>query len=522
MLSDDLLYLSVSELGAMIRSREISPVELTDSYLGRLQSLGPKLGSVATLTDDLARKQARQAEKEIMAGKYRGPVHGIPYGAKDLLATRGIPTTWGATPYRSQVFDYDATVVRRLADVGAILVAKLAMVELAGGMGYNRADACWTGACRTPWNLNYWSGGSSSGPGAATAAALVGFSIGSETSGSIVTPASFCGISGLRPTYGRVSRHGAMALCWTLDKLGPMCRSARDCGLVFKAIAGLDPEDATSVNLRFDFPPSDKPVRRRRVGVIKGSADKVQPEVKKNFEQSVDVFKRFAEVDEGVEFPDFPGQVVGIIVNAEGGAAFRELIESGKLSQLANAQGRVGGYTAMLTPAVDYVQAMRLRGPMRRAFAKLFEKYDALLAPSRATVSYPVDVEFEKAYPGLGGGPAVIPVTNAVGIPAISIPNGLGIASLPTGLQIIGGPFAEETILSLAMEYQSRTDFHKKKPAFSEEKPPRQPEEKPAKQSSVISHQSSATGHQSSVTGSRWEAAGMFAGPAASLLELHL
>ncbi|HEY3129355.1 MAG TPA: amidase [Acidobacteriota bacterium] len=510
MLSEGLLYLSVSELGAMIRSRKISPVELTESYLERLRSLGPKLGALATLTDDLARKQARQAEKEIMSGKYRGPLHGIPYGAKDLLATRAIPTTWGATPYRDQVFDYDATVVRRLADAGAILAAKLAMVELAGGMGYNRADACWTGTCRTPWNLNYWSGGSSSGPGAATAAALVGFSIGSETSGSIVTPASFCGISGLRPTYGRVSRHGAMALCWTLDKLGPMCRSARDCGLVLKAIAGRDPDDGTATDAAFSFPPLGKPSRRWRVGVIKGSADKVQPEVKRNFEHSVGVFRQFAEVDEAVEFPDFPGQVVGIIVNAEGGAAFRELIESGKLSQLANGQGRVGGYTAMLTPAVDYVQAMRLRAPMRRAFAKLFEKYDALLAPSRTTVSYPVDVEFEKAYPGISGGPPVIPVTNAVGIPAISIPNGLGIASLPTGLQIIGGSFAEETILSLAVEYQARTDFHKKKPAFSEEKPAKQ-----EKQSSVISH-------QSSLIGSKWEAAEMFTGTADSLIELHL
>jgi len=467
---EDVLYLPVSELGPMIRARRISPLELTRSYLERLQSLGPKLGAVATLTSELALQQAEKAEKEIMQGRYRGPLHGIPYGAKDLLAARNYPTTWGATPYKSQVFDYDAAVVRRLADAGAILVAKLAMVELAGGLGYNRADASWTGTCRTPWNLNFWSGGSSSGPGAATAAALVGFSIGSETSGSIITPSAFCAVSGLRPTYGRVSRHGAMALCWTLDKLGPMCRSAQDCGLVLRAIAGPDGDDPTTADLSFHFPRPATTRRRLRLGVIKGTSDKAQPEVKKNFEESVNLFKKIAQVDDEVTFPDFPPQVVGIIVDSEGAAAFRDLIESGKVSQLANLQGRVGGYTAMLTPAVDYLQAMRLRAPMRKAFSKLFEKYDALLAPSRATVAYPVDLEFEKAYPGVGGGPPVIPATNAVGIPAISIPNGFGRGGLPTGIQIIGKSFDEATILELAVAYQSQTGFHRKKPGFSEEK----------------------------------------------------
>lgn len=466
MLGEEILYLPVARLATLIRSREVSPVELTQSYLDRLESLGPRLGAVATITDELALRQARQAERDILAGKYRGRLHGIPYGAKDLLATRGIATTWGAAPYRNQVFDYDATVISRLQEAGAILVAKLAMVELAGGMGYNRADACWTGTCRTPWNLNYWSGGSSSGPAAATAAGLVGFSIGSETSGSIITPAAFSGVSGLRPTYGRVSRHGAMALSWTLDKLGPMCRSAEDCGLVLGAIAGRDPRDHSSVDLLFDFPAA-KPLRRRlRVGIIKGTTEKAQPEVKKNFDESVRIFRTIADIDDEVEFPDFPGQVVGIIVDAEGASAFRDLIESGRVSELANRQGQRGGYTAMLTPAVDYIQAMRLRLPMRKAFDSLFDRYDALLAPARATVSYPVDREFEKAYPGLGGGPPVIPITNAVGIPAIAIPNGWGIESLPTSLQIIGAAFAENTILSLAMAFQKKTDFHRRRPSL--------------------------------------------------------
>src|SRR5205823_661195 len=202
--------------------------------------------------------QARAADREIKAGRYRGPLHGVPYGVKDLLATKGIPTTWGAEPYRERVFDYDATVVKKLREAGAVLVAKLAMVELAGGFGYNNADASFTGPGRTPWNMNYWSGGSSSGPGAATAAGLVAFAIGSETSGSIITPSAYCGVSGLRPTYGRVSRFGAMALSWTLDKLGPMCRTADDCGLVLASIAGHDARDPASADKPFAYEVAEK------------------------------------------------------------------------------------------------------------------------------------------------------------------------------------------------------------------------------------------------------------------------
>src|SRR5919205_577684 len=249
MISVETLYAPVSELSAQIRARKLSPVELTEAYLQRLETVGKRLNAVAYVMRETALGEAREAESEIKRGRYRGPLHGIPCGVKDLCATREAPTTWGATPYKDQRFDYDATVVTRLREAGAILVAKLAMIELAGGMGYNQADASWTGACRTPWNTNFWSGGSSSGPGAATASACVAFSIGSETSGPIITPSAFCGVSGLRPTYGAVSRHGAMALCWTLDKLGPMCRSAKDCGLVFQAISGHDPLDPTSVDI---------------------------------------------------------------------------------------------------------------------------------------------------------------------------------------------------------------------------------------------------------------------------------
>ena len=465
-ITEEMLYSSVRELSEMIRARRITSVALTESYLDRLNRLGRRLGAVATITRELALKEAREADREIRAGRWRGPLHGVPYGVKDLAATRGIPTTWGAEPYKDQLLDYDATVIKKLREAGAVLVAKLAMVELAGGFGYNNADASFTGPGRTPWNLEYWSGGSSSGPGAATAAALVPFSIGSETSGSIITPSAFCGVSGLRPTYGRVSRHGAMALSWTLDKLGPMCRTADDCGLVLAAIAGRDPLDPTSIARQFVYPePAGRGRKKFRLGVIKGSFDRVQPEVKKNFEESIKVLRRFADVDDSVEFPDMPfGPVVSTIVGAEGASAFRDLLESGRASLLRQANDRWGGYASSMILAIDYLQAMRIRAPMKRELDKLYSKYDALVAPSRATVSYPIALDFDKAYPGVGGGPAVIPAGNIAGQPAISIPNGFGANNLPTGIQLTGRVWSEARLVTLASLYQRETDWHRRRP----------------------------------------------------------
>ncbi|MFN2456135.1 MAG: amidase [Pyrinomonadaceae bacterium] len=466
MLPENIFFSTVAELAAQVRARRISPVELTEGYLDRLEKYGARLGAVATVMRESALAEARVAEKEIRAGRYRGALHGIPYGAKDLLATRNAKTTWGATPYKDQQFAEDATVIKKLRDAGAILVAKLAMVELAGGLGYNQADASLTGACRTPWNTDFWSGGSSSGPGASVAAGLVGFAIGSETSGSIITPAAFCGVTGLRPTYGAVSRHGAMALCWTLDKLGPMCRSAEDCGLVFNAIAGKDPLDRTSRERAYHGPISptaNRPVQR--IGVIKDSYEKAQPEVRENFLRSLEVLKRFATIEMNVKLPDFPyGAAVGTIVDAEGASAFRELIESGRVRELASPEGRIGGYSASLVTAVDYLHAMRLRAPMRRAWAQLFSKYTLLVAPSRATVSYPVNKTFDKAYPNLGATTSPIGAANLVGVPAISVPNGFGENNLPTGLQLVGAAWSEDILLDFASRYQQATDWHKQHP----------------------------------------------------------
>jgi aspartyl-tRNA(Asn)/glutamyl-tRNA(Gln) amidotransferase subunit A len=469
-ITEDVLYSSVRELATRIRKKEISPVALTEAYLERLEKIGPKLGAVVTVTRDLALQEAKAAEREIQSGKYRGPLHGIPYGVKDLLATKGIPTTWGAEPFKDQVFDYDATVVTRLREAGAVLVAKLAMVELAGGFGYGHADASFTGPGRTPWNTDYWSGGSSSGPAAATAAALVAFAIGSETSGSIITPSTFCGLSGLRPTYGRISRHGAMALCWTLDKLGPMCRSADDCGLVLAAIAGADPLDPTSSERPFSYggPEPPRGDKKWRIGVLKGAAGRAQPEVKKNFEKSLEVLGQFADLVEDVELPGMPfGEVVSLIVKAEGASAFRDLIDSGKASDLRALNDRWGGYAASMVLAVDYLQAMRIRGPMKKAMEELYGKYDAVVAPSLATVAYPADTDFNKAYPGVGGGPPLIQAGNAVGQPALTVPNGFGLKDLPTGIQFTGRAWSEARLVQIAHAYQQATDWHKKRPPLA-------------------------------------------------------
>ncbi|HYN86154.1 MAG TPA: amidase [Pyrinomonadaceae bacterium] len=465
MLPDEIFFHNIDELAALIRRREVSPVELAEGCLRRLEEHGARLGAVATLMRDAALRDARAAEGEIRRGRYRGTLHGVPYGVKDLLATREAPTTWGAQPFREQRFDFDATVVRKLRDAGAVLVAKLAMIELAGGLGYNRADASWTGPCRTPWNTDFWSGGSSSGPGAAVAAGLVPFAIGSETSGSIITPAAFCGVTGFRPTYGAVSRHGAMARCWTLDKLGPMCRTARDCETVFAAVAGKDAADASSRDFDFGFKSRRKRARRRGpIAVMKDSYAGAQPEVRDNFLRSVEVLKRFAPVEMDVALPDFPyGPCVGTIVDAEGGAAFRDLIESGRAKELANAEDRTGGYSALFVTAADYLHAMRLRAPMRRAWGEFFKKYSFLVAPSRSTVAYPVDKNFADAYPGVTAS-SPIGASNLVGAPGVSVPNGFGRHNLPTGLQIVGPPWADRDALALAADYQSATDWHAKRP----------------------------------------------------------
>jgi len=463
-----ILFTPIRDLAVRIRKKEISPVALAELSLTRLEQIGAKTHAVVRVLRDRALMEARQAERDIAAGHYKGMLHGVPYGVKDLLATRGTPTTWGAAPYKDQTFDRDATVVERLGAAGAVLVAKLSMVELAGGLGYDRADAAFNGPGLNPWNTAYWSGGSSSGPGAAVASGCVCFAIGSETSGSILTPAAFCGVTGLRPTYGLVSRHGAMALAWTLDKLGPMGRSADDCAIVLAAIAGADPLDESSLKHGFDYGEHAPHGRRPRLAVPKGVVEKVQPEVRKNFEDALGVLKATCDITRDVAWPDFPwGPAVSTIVGAEGATAFHELIESGRASELTCPADRIGGYSRLMIPAVDYLQAMRARRPMKRAVAQLFEGFDAVVAPTRASVAYPADIGFGDAYPGVSGGPPLIAAGNLCGLPALAVPNGLGEKGLPTSLSFMAPALNERALIELGKAYQAKTDWHTRRPPLA-------------------------------------------------------
>jgi len=457
---EDVAFADATELAALLKRKAVSSVELTQLYLARLEKHGPSYGALVTLMPERALREAKRADRERARGAIRSPLHGVPYGVKDLLATVGAPTSWGAAPFRKQYFDFDATVVRKLTDAGAVLLAKLSMVELAGGFGYDDADASFTGPGRTPWNRDFWSGGSSSGPGAAVSAGLVGFAIGSETDGSIVTPAAFCGVTGLRPTYGRVSRHGAMALSWTMDKLGPLTRSARDAETVLRVMAGTDPQDPTTVERPY---PAGR--RRPRIAVLKDARKGAMPAVRANFDRSIGVLREFTDIVTDVAIPRLPwGATANAIINAECAAAFQDLIESGRSRELQSVDDRIGGYAQLAVSALDYINALRQRTLMMRAMHETFGQFDGVAWPTRETVSYPVGMPFGKAYTKFGGGASLTNQANLVGWPAIAIPNGFGDHHLPTSLSLMGAPFAEMAVTRIAARYQRLTDFHKRRP----------------------------------------------------------
>jgi aspartyl-tRNA(Asn)/glutamyl-tRNA(Gln) amidotransferase subunit A len=460
------VFTSIRDLGEGVRSGALSPVDLTALFLERLETYGPRYNAVVTVTRDRAMAQAQRAEAEIADGHYRGPLHGIPYGAKDLLATSGgIPTTWGAAPFRQQTFDYDATVIQKLEAAGAILVGKLAMVELAGGMGYFQPHASFTGPCRNPWNPDTWTGGSSSGSGAAVSAGLVPFAIGSETFGSILGPANHCGVAGLRPTYGRVSRFGAMALCWTLDKLGPLCLTADDCGLVLDAIAGPDPDDPTASQQPYAY--DAEPVGRLfKLGVPPGITDGVDEHVRRHFEQALDTLSQVATIDM-VTLPELPYEAITrTILLAEAASAFEDFVDRGHAAELTAPEDRYGSYARTAILATDYLRALRLRGRIAKAIDALFDGsngFDALLGPSRYTPATGIEENFRGALHG--NVPDILgAIGNGVGLPAISVPNGFTLEGLPTGIQFMGRAYGENTVLAIARTYQRLTDWHERHP----------------------------------------------------------
>jgi aspartyl-tRNA(Asn)/glutamyl-tRNA(Gln) amidotransferase subunit A len=460
----DLAFHTIAELGRLLRDRKVTAVALAEYFLDRLERLGPNYNAVVTVLRNPALAEARERDAELARGKDRGPLHGIPCGVKDLLAVAGAPTSWGAQPYRDQLLQGDATVVRRLRDAGAVLCAKLAMVELAGGMGYNQAFASFTGPGRTPWDPSRWSGGSSSGSGAAVGAGLVPFAIGSETWGSIQFPAAFCGVTGLRPTYGRVSRHGAMALSWTMDKLGPLARTADDCGLVLAAIAGPDPADPSTLAGRFDHPVRDRR-RRFRIGVLRDSSEKTQPEVRRNFEEALSVLRQFCEVRDDLELPDYPYEAMAsIVIDAECASAFEPLFQGGRITELTAPEDRIGGYSGQVLLAKDYLRALRLRRPASLALDRLLGTVDAIAAPTLPTVAWPIDAPFDKVYPDYPGGTSIGGPANLSGVPGLFLPNGVGEAGLPTSLQLTGRALREATLLAIGARYQSLTAHHRRRP----------------------------------------------------------
>ena len=457
------IFMPIRELGELVRTREVSPVELVETFLGRLEEIGPRYNAVVTVTGERAVDQARHAETEIANGNYKGPLHGIPYGAKDLLATSGgIPTTWGAAPFREQVLDYDAAVIRRLEEAGAPLAAKLAMVEIAGGMGYRQPNASFTGPGITPWGQGAWSGGSSSGSGAAVAAGLVPFAIGSETWGSILSPANNCGLAGLRPTYGRVSRHGAMVLSWTLDKLGPLCLTADDCGIVLEAIAGEDGDDPSTSDRPYRYDIYASSGRRFKLAVLKNGTEGAQAEVTANFERALSALEDVADIEE-IEFPDMPYEAVTrTILNAESASIFEDFIESGEVAGLTAPECH-HPHARLMIPAQDYIRALRIRGKVARIAEEALAGYDAVVGPTRAVTATPIDQDFRGVVAGTARD-TLGAVGNSAGLPAISVPSGFSDEGLPTGIQFMGRAYDENRILAVARGYQSLTDWHTRHP----------------------------------------------------------
>lgn len=435
----DLAFYSIKELASLIQQHKITSVELTRFFLNRLKAYGDTLEAVVNLTEDRALQQARQMDRELANGNYRGPLHGIPYGLKDLFAVKGYPTTWGATPYKNQEINKTATVAKKLDTAGAVLVAKTTLGALAYG------DVWFGGKTRNPWNLEQGSSGSSAGSAAATSAGLLPFAIGTETLGSIISPSNRTGTTGLRPTFGRVSRHGAMALSWSMDKVGPITRNVDDAAIVFNAIYGPDGHDQSVVDLPFNYHPKVN-LGQLKIGYLKSAFDQ---DYYNKHRDSLTLAKL-----EGlgadlipIELPNYPTRALRFILTAEGAAAFDELTLTNKDDEMVR-QGKNAWpnlfRSARFIPAVEYIQANRARNV-------LIEKMDSLMQQ--------VDVYVSPTY----GGNNLL-VTNLTGHPSVVLPNGFTEEGTPTSITFIGKLFDEGTLLGVARQYQETTEFHKQHP----------------------------------------------------------
>lgn len=444
---EDVAFWPVTSLSELVRTRRVTSVELTEMYLARARRYNPKLKCFVTITNDLALREARQADQEIAAGKYRGPLHGIPYGIKDLFAVKGYPTTWGAAPFKNRIIDVDATVVTRLRDAGAVLIGKLATGELA-------LDDIWfAGQTMNPWDTSMGSQGSSAGPGSATAGGLVGFSIGTETLGSILAPSAICGVTGLRPTFGRVSRYGAMALSWSMDKTGPMCRSVEDCALVLNAIQGADNLDLATVDVPFNWD-ATVDVRKLRVAYLKAAFENTRqtPQVEANDRAALDKIRSLGIELAEFKLPENPKLDPSAILNAEGIVALHDPVDKHP-DQLARPDRIVGQNAYRLYPAADYVNANRARMLLMHEMDKLMAKIDVYLLPYDYADYTPNPVADRSTG-----------ITNLTGHPSVTLPHGFDEKGHPTGLTFIGKLFGEAQMLALAKAYQDSTGWHLKHP----------------------------------------------------------
>lgn len=437
----EIAFLPIYKLSRLIRDGKITSMELTRIYLDRIKSFGDTLEAVISVTEEVALEQAAKADEELASGVYRGYLHGIPYGIKDLFSYPGYPTTWGAFPYKDQELDATATVIEKLAEAGAVMVAKLTSGALA------RGDVWFGGKTRNPWDLEQGASGSSAGSGSAASAGLVGFAIGTETLGSIISPSSRCGVTGMRPTYGAVSRYGCMALSWTMDKAGPICRHSIDCAIVLQAIKGEDARDRTTRAFSFKFiPPAD--FSGYKIGFLKEDFDNDSSDVSSNKERTLETFRSLGAELEEVELPDgIPYQAFDVILRAEAGAFFDELVSSHEDRTMVEQSPRSRANSlrqSRFIPAVEYLQANRHRKRLIEEFHEVIKDYDFIIAPtfrSRQSI-----------------------ITNLTGHPAISIPDGFDEEGHPTSIVLIGNLFDDGKILEAAALFQSATDFHESHP----------------------------------------------------------
>lgn len=454
----DLAFAPTTTLVRMLGEKSVTSIQLTKLFLSRLERFGPGLNAIAEITEDVALEQATLADSLLAAGQAPSPLTGIPYGAKDLLATAGIPTRWGSPAHASQVFDEDATVISKLREAGAVLVAKLAMVEMAGGGGYDTPKASLHGPGRNPWDRKRWAGGSSSGSAAAVAAGLLPFALGSETWGSIVTPAAFCGVTGLRPTHGLVSRHGAMELSWQMDKVGPLARTARDCRLILDTISGPDPLDPTTATAG----PAPRTRAIRTLGILP-LAPGVDPTVAAEFAAALETLVSAGYKTIDVSFPEHSyADVASTILNGDIAAVHEDFIRSPeRLKLLRDPNQRRGLREALRGNASDYASALRQREEIRRDINGLFDHVDALVSPALSIEAPLLTGSIHKAFEGAGGYSVL---GSLCSLPEIVLPIGSGPNDLPIGLSLIGPAFGDTAIARVGQAFQRHTAWHGRRP----------------------------------------------------------